>query len=155
MIELIERFEAFTTSVTKAYKCIQKIKLAETERMGLKANHVMYMYYLGKNPEGLIATELCKLCIEDKAAVSRTIVDLTKKGFVKPVESDSSRKYRTKIMLTQEGIEINKKFKEAIATAVSKASSDLNDADRENFYRILFNITDNLEMICESYLQDK
>ena len=155
MIELIERFEAFTTSVTKAYKCIQKIKLAETERMGLKANHVMYMYYLGKNPAGLTATELCKLCIEDKAAVSRTIVDLTKKGFVKPVESDSSRKYRTKIMLTQEGIEINKKFKEAIATAVSKASSDLNDADRENFYRILFNITDNLEMICESYLQDK
>ena len=44
MIELIERFESFTTSVTKAYKCIQKIKRAETERMGLKANHVMYMH---------------------------------------------------------------------------------------------------------------
>ena len=123
--------------------------------MGLKANHVMYMYYLGKNPEGLTATELCKLCIEDKAAVSRTIVNLTKKGFVKPVESNSVRKYRTKIMLTEEGIEINNKFKEAIATAVSKASSNLNDSDRENFYRVFFHITDNLEMICESYLQDK
>lgn len=55
MIELIERFESFTTSVTKAYKYIQKIKPAETERMGLKANHVMYMHYLGKNPEGLTA----------------------------------------------------------------------------------------------------
>lgn len=155
MIELIERFESFTTSVTKAYKCIQKIKLAETERMGLKANHVMYMHYLGKNPEGLTAKELCELCIEDKAAVSRTIVDLTKNGFVKPVETDSRRKYRTKIMLTQEGIEINNKFKEAIAIAVSKASSNLNDSDRENFYRVLFYITDNLETICESYLQDK
>ena len=155
MIELIERFESFTTSVTKAYKCIQKIKLAETERMGLKANHVMYMHYLGKNPEGLTAKELCELCIEDKAAVSRTIVDLTEKGFVKPLESDSGRKYRIKVMLTQEGIEINNKFKEAIAKAVSKASRNLNDVDRENFYRVLFNITDNLEMICESYLQDK
>lgn len=155
MIELIERFESFTTSVTKAYKCIQKIKLAETERMGLKANHVMYMHYLGKNPEGLTAKQLCELCIEDKAAVSRTIVDLTKNGFVKPVETDSRRKYRTKIMLTQEGIEINNKFKEAIAIAVSKASSNLNDSDRENFYRVLFHITDNLETICESYLQDK
>ena len=29
MIELIERFEEFTTSVTKAYKCIQKIKFVE------------------------------------------------------------------------------------------------------------------------------
>ena len=55
MTELIERFEAFTTSVTKAYKCIQKIKLEETERMGLKANHVMYLHYLGKSPEGLTA----------------------------------------------------------------------------------------------------
>ena len=61
MIELIERFESFTTAVTKAYKSIQKIKLAETERIGLKPNYVMYMYYLGKNPEGLTPTELCKL----------------------------------------------------------------------------------------------
>ena len=155
MIEFIERFESFTTAVTKAYKCIQKIKLIETERMGLKANHVMYMHYLGKNPEGLTATELCKLCIEDKAAVSRTILDLNNKGFVKPVESDSNRKYRTKIMLTDEGINVNKKFKESIAIAVNKASKNLNDLDRENFYRVFFDITDNLEMICESYLQDK
>ena len=154
MIELIERFEAFTTSVTKAYKCIQKIKLAETERMGLKSNHVMYMYYLGKNPEGLTPTELCKLCIEDKAAVSRTIVDLTEKGFVKPVDTDSGRKYRTKVMLTQEGMERNKQLNEAIAMAVSKASSSINEADREKFYGVLFSITDNLETICSSYLRE-
>lgn len=151
MIELIERFETFTTSVTKAYKCIQKIKLAETERMGLKANYVMYLHYLGKNPEGLIATELCKLCIEDKAAVSRTIVDLTEKGFIKQNETDSNRKYRIKVMLTTKGMEINKQLNEAIAIAVSKAASSLNETERENFYRVFFYITDNLENICNSY----
>ena len=155
MIELIERFEYFTTLVTKTYKCIQKIKLAEAERLGLKANYVMYMYYLGKSNEGLTHTELSKLCIEDKAAVSRTVLDLTKKGFVKPVQTDSTRKYRTKLMLTEEGKNINNKINEAIAIAVNKASKDLNDSERENFYRVLFNITDNLENICESYLQEK
>ena len=155
MIELIERFEAFTTSVTKAYKCIQKIKLAEAERMGLKANHVMYMYYIGKNTQGLTAKELCKLCIEDKAAVSRTIVDLIEKGFIKPAETDFGRKYRTKIILTEEGKDVNKQINEAIAVAVSKASRSLNDAERENFYRVFFYITDNLETICRSYLQEK
>jgi len=155
MIELIERFEAFTTSVTKAYKCIQKIKLAETERMGLKANHVMYLYHLGKKTEGLTAKELCKLCIEDKAAVSRTIVDLIKKGFVKPSETDSVRKYRTKFVLTPEGYERNKQLNEAIAMAVSKASSSLNEDDREIFYRVFFDITDNLETICDLYGQEK
>lgn len=155
MIELIERFEAFTTSVTKAYKCIQKIKLAEAERVGLKANQVMYLYYLGKNPEGLTAKELCKLCLEDKAAVSRMIVNLIKKGFVKPSETDSGRKYRTKFMLTPEGYERNKQLNEAIAMAVSKASSSLNEDDREKFYRVFFDITDNLETICDLYGQEK
>lgn len=155
MVEFIERFEAFTTSVTKAYKSIQKIKLSETENIGLKANHVMYMHYLGKNKEGLTAIDLCKLCIEDKAAVSRTITYLTKKGFVKPAQLYSERKYRTKFILTKEGMEINKKLNNSISIAVSKASSELSDEDRETFYRVFFYLTDNLEMICNSYIQEK
>ena len=155
MFEHIERFEAFTTAVTKAYKCIQKIKLAETERMGLKANYVMYLYYLGKEPEGLTAKELSSLCVEDKAAVSRTLADLIEKGFVKPSETDAGRKYRTKFILTPEGYQRNKQLNQAIAMAVSKASSSLNEEDREHFYRVLFDITNNLETICDLYGQDQ
>ena len=155
MIALIDRFEAFTTYITKVYKSIQKIKLSETESMGLKANHVMYMYYLGKNEEGLTPTELCKLCIEDKAAVSRIIADLTKKGFVKPAQVDSQRKYRTKFILTKEGIDMNKRINDTISIAVSKASNGLSDEDRETFYRVFSYVTNNLEMICDSYSQDK
>ena len=155
MIELIERFEYFTTLVTKTYKCIQKIKLAEAERLGLKANYVMYMYYLGKNSYGLTPTELSKLCIEDKAAVSRIITDLTKKGFVKPAQVDSQRKYRTKFILTKEGIDMNKRINDTISIAVSKASNGLSDEDRETFYRVFSYVTNNLEMICDSYSQDK
>ena len=155
MIELIERFESFTSSVTKAYKSIQKIKIAEEEQIGLKPTHVMYMYYLGKNPEGLTHAELCKLCIEDKAAVSRAIVELTKKGFIKNSEENSNRKYRTKIVLTDEGKQINNNLNEAIAIAVNKASKNLDEVDRENFYRVFFYITDNLDEICSSYLKEK
>lgn len=151
MNEFIERFEAFTISVTKAYKYIQKIKLAEAENIGLKANHIMYMYHLGKNPEGLTSTELSKLCVEDKAAVSRAIVDLTDKGFIRSVERDLTRKYRAKIILTEKGKEKNKQLNEAIAEAVAKASSSINECEREKFYSILFYITDNLESICKNY----
>lgn len=155
MIELIERFESFTSSVTKAYKLIQKIKIAEAEQIGLKPSHVMYMYYLGKNLEGLTHAQLSKLCIEDKAAVSRAIVELTQKGFVKNSEEYPSRKYRTKIILTDEGREINNNINKAIAMAVSKASKNLDETDRENFYRVFFYITDNLDEICSSYLKEK
>ncbi|MBQ8999797.1 MAG: hypothetical protein IJ086_14070, partial [Clostridium sp.] len=83
------------------------------------------------------------------------IVDLTEKGFVEPAETDSGRKYRTRIILTPEGKEINNRLNEVIAKAVSKASRNLNEAERENFYRVFSYITDNLEMICDSYLQEK
>ena len=115
----------------------------------------MYMYYLGKNPEGLTHAELCKLCIEDKAAVSRAIVELTKKGFIKNSEENSNRKYRTKIVLTDEGKQINNDLNEAIAISVNKASKNLDEVDRENFYRVFFYITDNLDEICSSYLKEK
>ena len=75
-----EQFESFTAAVTRAYKCLQKIKNRETERMGLKGSHVMCLYYIGKTPGGLTAAELCRLCHEDKAAISRTLVDLTERG---------------------------------------------------------------------------
>lgn len=48
-----EQFESFTAAVTRAYKCLQKIKNRETERMGLKGSHVMCLYYIGKTPGGL------------------------------------------------------------------------------------------------------
>ena len=44
---------------------------------------------------------------------------------------------------------------EAIAMGVSKASSSLNEEDRENFYRVFLHITDNLERICDLYKQEK
>ena len=150
-----ERFENFVTQVTKAYKCIQKIKNFETERMGLKGHHVMCMYYLGKKPSGLTAAELCKLCNEDKAAVSRTVLDLTQKGFVVPVDHDSKRKYRSVIKLSQDGIDLNERLHSAIDLAVKRSSSECTQEEREIFYKVFFNIVDNLEDYCKTeYLSD-
>ena len=155
MVEFIERFEIFTTTITKAYKTIQKIKFSEAERIGVKGSHVMYLYYLGKNQNGLTPTELSKLCVEDKAAVSRAVLDLTKKGFIESSNDNPERKYRTKLRLTEEGKSINKQINDAIAIAVDKASKNLNESERENFYHVFFNITENLEDICNSHSQNK
>jgi DNA gyrase/topoisomerase IV subunit A len=108
------------------------------------------MYYLGKKPSGLTAAELCKLCNEDKAAVSRTVLDLTQRGFVVPVDHDSKRKYRSVIKLSQSGIELNEKLNSAIDLAVKRSSSEYTQEEREIFYKVLFNIVDNLEEYCKT-----
>ena len=150
--EVNERFESFVTTVTRAYKSIQKIKNIEMEKekLGLRGNHVMCMYFLGKNSGGLTAAELCKLCNEDKAAVSRTILDLTQKGLVKPVEKASKRKYRTMIKLSEDGLELNEKLRGMIEQAVKKGSADFTDDERRIFYKVFFSIVNNLEELTKN-----
>ena len=65
------RFETFSGSIVQLNRCLQKIKDLEMRRLGLRANHAMCLYYLGRHPEGLTATQLTDLCREDKAAISR------------------------------------------------------------------------------------
>ena len=49
---------------------------------GLKGTHVMCLFFLHHTPEGLTAAQLCQLCAEDKAAISRTIATLKEKGYI-------------------------------------------------------------------------
>ena len=58
-------FENFTVNILKLNKLVNKIKQFEMEEYGLKAIHVMCGYYLYENPNGLTASELAKLAIEE------------------------------------------------------------------------------------------
>ena len=140
-----ERFESFVTTVTRAYKTLSKLKNQETEAMGLRGNHVMCMHYLGRYPEGLTATELCKLCNEDKAAVSRTVLDLTQKGLVVSADFEAKRKYRTVIKLSPLGEEYNGRIGNIIVKSVKMTTMDFTDEERQCFYKVFESIIVSLE----------
>lgn len=63
---MFDRFETFATTIATINRYVQKIKSMEMKTLGLKGTHVMCLYSLGKHPEGLTATQLCRLCGEDK-----------------------------------------------------------------------------------------
>lgn len=138
---MIKRFEAFVTGITLCYKYIQKIKSAEMTELGLKGTHVMCIFFLSHNPEGLTAAQLCRLCAEDKAAVSRTVAELQREGYVAPGE----KRYRAALRLTEKGMEIAKKVDELIEQWVAFGGAGLSDSDREAFYRALELISNNLK----------
>ena len=75
-----DRFENFTVTVLKLGKLVQKIKLFEMESYGLKAIHVMCIYFAGLAPVPAVA--LCSLTSEDKAAISRALPLLKPKGYI-------------------------------------------------------------------------
>ncbi len=139
------RFENFTVAILKLNKLIQKIKLYEMRDYGLKAIHVMCVYYLRTRGE-LTASELSKLTLEDKAAISRAISFLNEKGFV----NYDSNKYNAPIKLTGEGIKVSEYINRRADSAVNAGGGFLTEEERINFYSALELIAKNLKNYYEN-----
>lgn len=142
---MISRFEEFTKSVSQAYKYIIKIKSHEMVEYGLKASNVTCLYFLGKHADGLNAGELCELCMEDKAAVSKSLSILKEKSYV---TQEDDKKYRSKYVITSKGKEVFDKIRVIIENVVEKVGDTLTDAERKIFYKALDIIVKNLGNIC-------
>lgn len=139
---MLDRFNLFTTTITELYKNLQRIKNREMAGFGLKGTHVMCLFRLKHNPEGLSLTQLSTSCSEDKAAMSRTVAELTELGYV---TTSSDKKYRAPIILTQKGLEVSQKVDELVEAAVGAGGDGLTDEEREIFYKSTARISDNLK----------
>ena len=146
------RFEYFTVLIANINRCIKKIKTAEMEEYQLKSPHVSALYYLNKE-SGLTAAELCSLCKEDKAAMSRALDYLEKNGYIFP-NTDTNKKYRRPLKLTEKGEKIALGIAEKVDRILEKASEGLSEEHRVIMYQSLALINDNLDKICESYEEE-
>lgn len=144
---MIQRFEEFTSNISQAYKSIIKIKSHEMTEYGLKASNVTCLFFLGKHEEGLTATELCSLCMEDKAAVSKSLAVLKEKGYVMQEEED--KKYKLKYFITEAGKKVYDEIGVIIGQVVCKVGEGLTDEERNVFYKALGIIVSNLDALCK------
>ena len=144
---MIQRFDAFVSGITACYKYIQRIKSMEMTEFGLKGTHVMCLYYLRRNPAGLTAAQLCGLCAEDKAAISRTVSELRSRGYITTL---SKKAYRAMLTLTSAGHELARKFDQLIESWVTAGGDGLTDEERTDFYKALSSITENLRSRIEA-----
>ena len=151
---MIGRFKEFTKNISFAYKYIIKLKSAAIREFGLKGSHVMCLFYIGEADNGLTATKLCKLCGEDKAAISKSLSALLELGYVE-LENDENKKYRSKYFLTKSGKRVKDALDVKIADVVSDGGIGLTEEEREAFYSALQKIVDNLENISRKFSEDE
>lgn len=133
-------FENFTVNILKLNKLVNKIKQFEMEEYGLKAIHVMCGYYLYENPNGLTASELAKLAIEDKGAISRALAVMREKELV----SYDAHTYNSSIMLTEQGKRFAEEMLLKAESAVVAGCADQTEEERRIFYKTLSDIVGNL-----------
>ena len=144
---MIDRFQLFVTGITECYKHIQRIKTAEMTELGLKGTHVMCLFFLHRHPDGLTAAQLCRVCAEDKAAISRTLKTLKKRGYIVTGE----KRYRAALTLTDEGTRVAEQLDGLICQWVGVGGDGLTDEERAAFYRALERIVDNLRRSMETH----
>jgi len=138
-----KRFETFTVLINKISRNIRKIKNQEMAEYGLRSTHVSCLYYL-YTADSLTATELCERCEEDKATISRALDYLEDNGFI-VCETKAVKRYKSRMLLTEKGKEAGKKICDKVNFVLDEVCVGLTEGQRNDFYRYLAIISDNLE----------
>lgn len=144
----MDRFKTFTVQIAKISRYIKKIKSKEMEKFNLKTPHVSCLYYLYKENGAMTAKNLCDICDEDKAAISRSIDYLKKNGYIE-CDSKMEKRYRSPLFLTAKGKELGEFIVNKVDGILDVASAGLTEEERNVFYKALFTISDNLQKLGE------
>ena len=82
--------------------------------------------------------------------MSRTLKELTEQGLVY-VDEQKDRKYRNPVKLTEKGAKVANHVSVKISEMLDLGSMGITEKDREQMYRSLAQISDNLTKICNNY----
>ncbi|MBQ8497748.1 MAG: winged helix-turn-helix transcriptional regulator [Clostridia bacterium] len=148
-----ERFQMFTVLIAKLNRCIRKIKTQEMAEFDLKSPHVSCLYYLYQT-DSLTAKELCAICEEDKANISRSIEYLEAGGYL-ICHSKTEKRYKSPLVLTEKGREVGAKIKEKVDHLLARAGEGLSEENRRIMYQSLEIVCENLQRFCDEYEETK
>ena len=143
------RFREFTVLLSNIGRVINKIKNYEMSKFGLKGSQVNCIFYLYGNEDGMTATELCNLCEEDKAGVSRALKDLEEKGYVECKTDENKKKYNSNLKLTPKGEEVAEFISGKINDIINYDKNYISDEELKSFYNTFNKIYDNLKIISD------
>ncbi len=148
-----ERFENFTLLITQIGRYIRRIKTEAMAEFDLKSTHLSCIYYLYKKG-ALTATELCEMCDEDKASISRSMVYLEKNGYI-VCDTKAKKRYKSQVELTDKGKRVGEALSVKIDMVLDVTSQGISDEERAIMYRALTLISNNLREICEDYNEEQ
>ena len=140
-----ERFETFTVLINRISRNIRKIKNQEMAEYNLRSAHVSCLYYIYTLNSATV-TDLCERCEEDKATISRALDYLDTNGYITR-EVESTKRYKSPLLLTDKGKEVGKKIADKISGVLDKISAGLTEEERVAFYRSLAIISDSLDAV--------
>lgn len=140
-----DRFETFTVLMNRISRNVRKIKIQEMEDYHFRGSHCSCLYYL-YTFGSMTAAELCEHCEEDKATISRAVDHLEKGGYIF-CESSGTKRYKTPLKLTEQGLQAGRHMAVKLGTVLAESNRGLTEEELSAFYRSLSIISENLDAI--------
>ncbi len=143
---MVERFDRFSLAIAEINRYWHKLAGEEMKVYGLKGAHATYLTALYRYPQGITVPELCEICLKNKSDASRMLAILAEKGLVRK-EGKHKSGYGGTVQLTEAGMEAARHVRQRASRAVEVAGKDLTPTQREEFYKALESITENLRTL--------
>ncbi len=144
-----ERYKIFTLFITNIRRNIHKIQTHEMAKYNLKSHHLSCLHYLYK-AKSLTAKQLCDICKEDKANISRALDYLETNGYL-TCRSTAKKRYNSPFELTEKGRTVAQSLSEKIEKMTARAEEGLSDDHKAILYESLAKISNNLQNMCSIY----
>lgn len=140
-----DRFIRLSVSLARLQKVIQRIKTSGMGRIALKAGHTLVLCQLAAAPEGGHFSDLTERCDLDPAMISRVLADLVRSGLVE--KCGAPGKYNALYLLTDAGRDRAARVTAVVRDVERRADEGIDPADLATFYKVLNQLTKNLEAV--------
>ena len=138
------RFEKFTLLIDGIHKSIHNLKITIAPHLGVKGVHVLWVWELLKNPDGLTAAELAMRSMVNRSLVSREIEALREGGYV-VLSLDGGNKYNGKLRLTDKGRELAQTIGGEVMRIQNAVDEGIDKEELDAFYKTLEKLNDNFK----------
>lgn len=136
------RFKKFTLLIDGIHKSIHNLKITIAPHLGVKGVHVLWVWELLKNPDGLTAAELAMRSMVNRSLVSREIEELREGGYV-VLELDGGNKYNGKLRLTEKGRELAESIGGEVVRIQDAVDEGISEEELDAFYLTLEKLNNN------------
>ena len=150
-----ERFVPFVLYTERISKNIKRLADSKMEPYGLRCAHIMCILQLAKSEIGLSSAELSRVCGVDKAFISRITSELMEKNYISRDIGPKQGKYKTKFLLTDEGVQIYNIINDLLSEFIKKISKNTPLRKLETFYDVLNSIDTELDDITNKEINEK
>ena len=140
-----ERFSPFVLYIERISKNIKRIADSKMEPYGLRSSHVMCILQLAKSERGMSSGALAEACGVDKAFISRITSELMEKKYIMKDEENAKGIYKTKLILTESGKEVNKVIVGILDDCFKAVDANLTQKKLGVFYDVLAKVDCGIE----------